>query len=311
MSKKKDFSKSISIKLPSKAAPQTAGAPGLKEQEHSVDTIPSGRGEIRQIDVERIVPSRYQPRHHFDETEMQELSSSIKEKGVLQPISVCRAGEGNFELIAGERRWRAAKTAGLLKVPAIVYDQRPDADELGLIENIQREDLLPEEIAAAIVGIMERHGYTQQEVAAVIGKEKSDVSKFCSIAAFVRSSDVSAFLASARKGHNSSLSKEVLYLAASRSTVEEGLSFLKNVVEQGINVREAREIIKAGTGRKVTRKPHAGIMFHITSFNNKLIPEFVDKVSSKEEASDILKEISKTRDSLAVIEKKIQDRFGQ
>ncbi len=125
-------------------------------------------------DIENIVPNRAQPRKKFNDGTLQELADSIREKGILQPILVRRLSEFKFELIAGERRWRAAQKAGLMQVPVIVRESTTQgALEEALIENIQREDLNPIEEALAYQGLIEEHNYTQEEVAKKIGKQRS------------------------------------------------------------------------------------------------------------------------------------------
>lgn len=125
-------------------------------------------------DIENIVPNRAQPRKKFNDESLQELADSIREKGILQPILVRRLSEFKFELIAGERRWRAAQKAGLMQVPVIVRESTTQsALEEALIENIQREDLNPIEEALAYQGLIEEHNYTQEEIAKKIGKQRS------------------------------------------------------------------------------------------------------------------------------------------
>src|SRR5208337_1475349 len=104
--------------------------------------LPEKGDEVIKIDIEKILPNENQPRKIFKDDALQDLSASIKEKGVLQPVLVSRIGDGTFRLIAGERRWRAAHLAGLRKIPALIKEaSSQDAIEMALIENIQREDL--------------------------------------------------------------------------------------------------------------------------------------------------------------------------
>ncbi len=133
-------------------------------------------GRLISLPVGVIQPSRYQPRTVFDEAELSGLSESIRRNGLLQPISVRRREDGGWELVAGERRLRAARLAGLSKVPCIEIktdDRR--AALLGLIENMQRENLNPFEEAEAIHRLMEEWGVTQLEVAQRLGKAQSTV----------------------------------------------------------------------------------------------------------------------------------------
>lgn len=131
--------------------------------------------EIRQIPVGSIQPNPYQPRREFDEEGLQELAGSIREKGVLQPITVRDTDQG-FELVAGERRWRAAQIAGLREIPALVRGLSDrEVMEIALIENLQREDLNPIEEAEAYQVLMREFGLTQEEVAKAVGKGRPTI----------------------------------------------------------------------------------------------------------------------------------------
>jgi ParB family chromosome partitioning protein len=131
---------------------------------------------LRELPLSEITPNTYQPRGHFDEEALVSLAASIQAVGVLQPVLVRQTGPQQYELIAGERRWRAARRAGLQTIPAIV---RPTEDvrslEQALIENLHREDLTPLEEAAAYQQLVEEFGHTQEEVAQRVGKSRSTV----------------------------------------------------------------------------------------------------------------------------------------
>jgi ParB family chromosome partitioning protein len=141
--------------------------------------IPGGsaaeRRSVMTIGIEEIRPSPGQPRRHFDEVHLAELAESIGSRGVLLPLLVRKDGDG-YLLIAGERRWRAAQKAGLRELPVIVRDvTEPEAFELALIENIQREDLNAVEEAEAYERLIEHHGLTQEELAQRVGKDRSTI----------------------------------------------------------------------------------------------------------------------------------------
>ena len=131
-----------------------------------------------EVDVDLIAPNEYQPRHHFEESALEELAQSIRAKGVIQPILVRRV-DGGFRIIAGERRWRAAQRAGLTRVPVFVKDVPLGRDaellEIALIENIQRENLNPIDEAAAYQKLTSEFHMTQEAVAAAGGKDRSSV----------------------------------------------------------------------------------------------------------------------------------------
>lgn len=131
---------------------------------------------LRELPISEIVANTYQPRSHFDEEALVSLSASIRSVGVLQPILVRELGEDSYELIAGERRWRAAKRAGLQTIPAIVRTAEDEGSlEQALVENLHREDLGALEEAAAYQQLIEEFKLTQDQVATRVGKSRSSV----------------------------------------------------------------------------------------------------------------------------------------
>jgi ParB family transcriptional regulator, chromosome partitioning protein len=135
--------------------------------------IPRTSVGLREVPVGDIRPNPWQPRTHFDQQELQELADSIREHGVLQPVLVSQQPDGTFQLITGERRWRAVQLAGLPTVPAMVKEATPQASlEMALVENIQRRDLNPLEEAHAYRQLLDEHGLTQERLAQRIGKSR-------------------------------------------------------------------------------------------------------------------------------------------
>jgi ParB family chromosome partitioning protein len=133
-------------------------------------------GGLLQLDIEKIVPSPHQPRKEFAADKLEELSASILARGLIQPVIVRPLGDGRYELIAGERRWRAAGRAGLRKIPAVVRNaESAEAMELALIENIQRENLNPIETARAYQHIADTFDFSHEEIAARVGKDRSSI----------------------------------------------------------------------------------------------------------------------------------------
>lgn len=131
---------------------------------------------MRTAPVDSIIPNRLQPRKYFDEEKIRELSSSIKEQGIIQPLIVTQASTGKYELIAGERRLRAAKMAGLSEVPIVIKNVDTEGMlELSIIENIQREDLNPIEEALAMQELINQFDYTQEEASTRLGKSRAAV----------------------------------------------------------------------------------------------------------------------------------------
>jgi len=135
--------------------------------------IPRATVGLREVPVNAIHPNPWQPRTHFDEQELEELAQSIREHGVLQPVLVSQLPDGSFQLITGERRWRAVQLAGMPTVPAMVKEATPQASlELALVENIQRRDLNPLEEAHAFRQLIDEHGLTQEALGQRIGKSR-------------------------------------------------------------------------------------------------------------------------------------------
>lgn len=134
------------------------------------------KDKVVEIDIENIFPNKYQSRIKFDEKGLSELADSIRQRGLIQPIIVSPSQVGKYQLIAGERRWKAAKLAGYKRIPAIVrYVQEREMFEWSLIENIQREDLNPIEEGTAYERMMEEFHLTQEELAQHLGKKRSSV----------------------------------------------------------------------------------------------------------------------------------------
>jgi len=148
----------------------------ITERRVDIDLFAENEGKKAELDVHEVFPGRFQPRIIFDNEELGELAESIRRNGVIQPILVRkRAGQG-FEIIAGERRWRASKIAGQKKIPAIVLDvDDRQAMEIGLIENIQRQNLKILEEAEGYKRLIKEFEYTQEQLADVIGKSRSHV----------------------------------------------------------------------------------------------------------------------------------------
>lgn len=133
--------------------------------------------ELKQVLVQKIIPGRFQPRRHFDEGTLIELANSIKAQGILQPIIVRKYSDTEYEIIAGERRWRAAQMTGLQQVPVIICQiTNKEALAFGLIENIQREQLNPIEEAKALKRLIEEFSMTHEAVAKSIGRSRASVS---------------------------------------------------------------------------------------------------------------------------------------
>ena len=192
--------------------------------------------EVQHLRVDAIVPNRYQPRQTFSPQELAELAASLKQSGLLQPVLVRRKGDGMYELISGERRWRAAKEAGMETIQAVI---RNCSDEesilLALVENLQREDLNPMEMARAYQRMMNEFGLTQDIIAQRVGCERSSIANLVrlihlpmEVQQLIESGQFSA-------GH----AKVILGLASSG----EQLRVANLVVARNLSVRETEKLI--------------------------------------------------------------------
>lgn len=201
----------------------------------------------RIVPVESLSPGRFQPRRHFDEQELASLADSIREKGVLQPIVVRRQGEGtgNFEIIAGERRWRAAQRAQLHEVPVLVRElSDQDALEIALIENLQREDLNAIEEAQAYQRLMDEFTHTQEVLAKTVGRSRSHVANMLRLLTLPEPVQSMIADGSLSAGHARTLIGADDPLAAARRIVAEGLS-VRQAEQLAPTVRPVRKTARA------------------------------------------------------------------
>ena len=151
------------------------GAPMEMQEEQKKEEIESNEN-LKSLKITEVEPNREQPRKNFNQESLEELAESIKTYGVIQPIVVSKR-DGYYGIVAGERRWRAAKIAGLEEIPAIIRDDDEQTNkEIALIENIQREDLNPFEKALGIRRLMDKYGLTQEQVSKKLGKSRSTIS---------------------------------------------------------------------------------------------------------------------------------------
>ncbi|WP_315117053.1 ParB/RepB/Spo0J family partition protein [uncultured Clostridium sp.] len=192
---------------------------------------------INFVDTDLIYPNVYQPRKIFNEESIDELAKSIKSYGIIQPLSVRRIGEGTYELVAGERRLRAAKKAGLKQVPVIVVDVTDkDSAAIALLENIQREDLSFLEEAEAFFNLIKEHNYTQEALAEVIGKKQSTIAN--KIRLLKLSINVRRMLL--ENGLTERHARALLKLP----TEELQFKILKVVIKNNLNVKKTEELIE-------------------------------------------------------------------
>jgi ParB family transcriptional regulator, chromosome partitioning protein len=198
---------------------------------------PASNERALEVDIDLLRPNKFQPRTQMDDTRIEELSRSIRSHGVIQPIVVRRTGESGYEIVAGERRWRASQRAGLLKVPVVVRDI-PDDQLLAaaLIENIQREDLNPIEEAVAYRRLSDEFGFTQEQIAESVGKDRSSVANYIrllKLPALVRDQIASNALSMGHARALLGLQDEAAQLRIAR-----------DIVDRQLSVRETESVVK-------------------------------------------------------------------
>ena len=200
------------------------------------------RRDIRALPIEWIVPGPWQPRRNFDSNDLKELAVSIKSRGMLQPVIVRSHPDrpSQFQLIAGERRWRASQIAGLHEIPAIVSEfGDKEAAELSLIENIQRRDLSVIEEAEGYQALLDKHGYSQQELADIVGKSRSHIANI-------------GRLLSLPQGIKNNLIKGVLTMGQVRPLIgrEDAEKLVEVIIKEKLSARDVEALIKSQSKSK-------------------------------------------------------------
>jgi ParB family chromosome partitioning protein len=213
----------------------------------SKTTVDPERGDGQELRLESIVPNRFQPRQSFSETELAELTASIKQSGVLQPVLVRRKGDGIFELIAGERRLRAAKLAGLEKIPALIRNvSDQESMVLALVENLQRDDLNPMETARAYQRMLTEFGMTQEGIAQKVGRDRSSVANMLRLTSLPNEVQQMVEADRLSTGH----AKVVLGL----NTAEAQLQLARVIVRDELSVRQAEAMVQSHAQAKTATK---------------------------------------------------------
>ena len=232
---RKALGKGLSALLPNRAGTALAQH---REQIQPDPPDPSTQSEaLQNIAIDRIQPNQSQPRDSFDLEKLEELSHSIRANGLIQPITVQRTGPDEYRIIAGERRWRACRSAGLTHIPALVRDvAKQQILELALVENIQREDLNAIEIASAFHNLATEHGLSHEQIAERTGKERSTVTNFLrllKLSPFVRNELVRG---SVTVGH----ARALLNIADNNLQA----SLCQKVIAEQLSVRATERLVK-------------------------------------------------------------------
>lgn len=225
-----------------------------------------------EIPVDQIVPNPHQPRHSIDEGRLQELADSITEHGLIQPLIVTEVETG-YQLIAGERRWRASKLARLSSIPAIVKESSPQQMlELAIVENIQRADLNPLEEAEAYAQLMEEFNLTQEAVAERVGKSRTAVANTVRLLNLPEQIKNDLAAGKISEGHARAL--------LSLKKQEDQLEALRAIVNRGLNVRQAEALVKQIQEGDLPAKPTRS---SLSPQDKRLLSRFESKLGTKVE----------------------------
>ncbi|WP_226686252.1 ParB/RepB/Spo0J family partition protein [Stutzerimonas stutzeri] len=245
-----------------------ASVSAMQEEAAKVDTR-----ELQHLPLNLIQRGKYQPRRDMDPQALEELAQSIKNHGVMQPIVVRPVSGGRFEIIAGERRWRASQQAGLEKVPALVREVPDEAAiAMALIENIQREDLNPIEEAVALQRLQQEFQLTQQQVADAVGKSRVSISNLLRLIALPEEIKTLLSHGDLEMGH----ARALLGLPA-----EQQVEGARHVVARGLTVRQTEALVRQWLSSKETPKAEAKIDPDISRLEQRLAERLGSPVQIK------------------------------
>lgn len=210
------------------------------------DSGTTARRPDQVLAIETIVPNPEQPRRQFDEAALDDLAASIREKGIIQPLIV-RAKGDQYEIVAGERRWRAAQIAQLHEIPVVIRDfNDTEVLEIAIIENIQRADLNPLEEAAGYKQLMEKFGHTQEKLSEVLGKSRSHIAN--AVRLLQLPDELSGYL---REGKLSAGHARALI------TAEDPVALAKKVLKNDLSVRATEKLARTSAGQRSERQKAA------------------------------------------------------
>ncbi|HEV2641565.1 MAG TPA: ParB/RepB/Spo0J family partition protein [Candidatus Elarobacter sp.] len=260
-------------------------APGAPPQERTLTT--EEQSALRDVPIAEIRPNHYQPRKEFHPEELAELANSIRAAGLLQPITVRRAGDA-YELVAGERRLRAVRSLGWTKVPALVRDYDDQTMlTLALIENLQREDLNPIEEAEGYARLTEEFGLTQNEIAELVGKDRSTVANLLRVLQLPAEVRRMLETGSLTLGHARpllALEDEALVVRVAREAAEHGLS-VRTIEERVRQDAPRHEKPKRGRPRKEDHRPAE--VRHVEDMLRKRLQTDVSLIQKRKEKGEL------------------------
>ena len=237
----------------------------------------NAEGELRVLAIGDLRPGKYQPRTRMDRGALEELAASIKQRGIVQPILTREIGDGKFEIIAGERRWRAAQIAGLATVPALVREIADDAAlGIGLIENIQREDLNAMEEAAGIQRLIEEFKLTHEEAAQAVGRSRAAVSNLLRLLELAKPVQEMVMDAKLDMGH----ARALLSLVKSKQ-----IELAHQIVHGALSVRDAEKLVKAESAPPKATKTAISQSGDARRLENELAEKLGTRVTLKTDSS--------------------------
>ncbi len=260
MNKKRGLGKGLDALIPPSAGSRPAGEEAV--------------GGAVELPIDQISPNPHQPRQAMDPHELQELANSIAEHGLIQPLVVTR-GENGYQLIAGERRWRASQLAGLSRVPVVIKETTPQQMlELAIVENIQRADLNPLEEAQAFAQLMEEFGLTQEAVAERVGKSRTAVANTVRLLNLPDEIKNALALGKISEGH----ARALLSLKKNRDQ----LAALGTIISRGLNVRQTETLVRQMLTGEEAAKPKRP---PLTPHDKAMLARFESKLGTRVELS--------------------------
>ncbi len=266
--KRKALGRGLSALIPDAKKPRGSGKSGAKGKGSGKGKGAGGGDGSRDYfncPIELVHPAPWQPRQRFDEERLEKLADSIRAQGVVQPLVVRPGADGEFVLIAGERRWRAAQRAGLHQLPVVIRDVSDRAAmEMALVENLQREDLDPLEEAEALGLMMDEHGYTQKQLADRLGKDRTTITNALRLRKLPAPCRKALIKGQISAGH----ARALLGL----SDRNQQLQVLGKILSGGLSVRQTENLVKAvkAGGGKAEPKPKQKISPNVRALQDRL-----------------------------------------
>lgn len=250
------------------------GFEGLIPTGFNVEDVASPGEQIKQLPIEKVVPNPDQPRKEFDESSLKELAESIKQHGIIQPIVVTPSGD-KFRIVAGERRYRASKIAGLTKLPAIIRNHKELEElEIALVENVQRVDLSPLEQALSIVRLRDQFSLTPKQISDKLGKAETTISNIVRLLQLPKQAVEALQKSRITEGH----ARAILALKNDEKTQ---IELLNTIIAHKLSVRQAEQFVQQKKNINSIKKTHT---------NSPPVKKLIDKIDKKLASKIVIKE---------------------